>query len=220
MKKSITEKAISSDPARGPSADHYRRKVGVVLPPQLRDSRQTLADEVNKILGGLSQEEADSILQTNPYLNVPPANLSSGKAVVDVSEANAQLLKYAEKKARKVPIETKVEESSESTSPTDQYDSDGFYKGSAAPGVFVPKSKKVKGGKAKPDKVAKPKQTRTPSEWNRFVKKVSKWNSLSQFGTDKMPAISILYKMATRDIESIIGLENLSHEEMVRVIRQ
>ena len=211
----ITEKALSADPARGLSAEHYRRKVGVVLPQTIRDSKVTLAEEVNRILGGLSQEEADSILQTNPYLNVSPANLSGDRPIIDISETNAQLLKMAAKKVRKTPIPSKVESSTESTSPTDHYDADGFYKGIDPPGIFVPKSKKVKGGKAKP--AGKPKQVRRESDWNRFVKTVSKWNSLSQFGSDKMPAISILYK---RPADSIIGFENLSHAEMVREINK
>ena len=204
----IAQRMLSSNPANGLSASDFRRKVGV----RVADSKTTLADEVTRLMGGLSESEAAKILSTNPYMNVDPANLVLGKSLIDRSETNAALLKVTRRPGnrqaprvdRELPMEGFLDPSSaeyRSQNPFEDYDGD-FYQGN-----FLPKLKKAKAGK-----VTKP---RTKSEWNKFVQKVSKWPSLSTMGVNKMKALSLLYAEAsTGDIREFIQLEFMDPADM------
>ena len=232
----IAMRMLSSNPANGLSPADYRRKVGV----RTADSKSTLADEVTRLMGGLSETEAARILATAPYLNVDPANLVLGKNLIDHSEMNSQLLKRKNKfgnmqepridrelpglkEAFLDPNSRQYQEQFPFDDPIPQipqnhdfggdgeYD-DGFYQGSELPR----QRKAVRVNKA--GKVIKP---RSKSEWNKFVQKVSKWQSLSTMGLQKMKALSLLYAEANTcgDLKQFVKLEFIEPAEMKRRLK-
>ena len=100
----------------------------------------------------------------------------------------------------------------------DVYD-DGFYRGNELPSSHTQnrdfekdlKSRKV----VRVNKAGKTIKPRSKSEWNKFVQKVSKWQSLSTMGTQKMKALSILYAEAQgSDLKQFVKLEFISPAEM------
>ncbi len=196
----IAQRMLSSNPANGLSAKDFRRKVGIIT-----DSKQMLAKEVSRLMAGLSDAESERILSTNPYLAVDPSNLALNKNMIDYSSTNAALLrrkKYpaneqAPRTDREIPhMEAFMIQDEEPESSGD------YYRGSPLPDLKA-------AGAAK--------KTRAKSEWNKFVQKVSKWPSLSTMGSNKMRALSLLYKEASQsDLKKFAKLEHISPEEMKR----
>ena len=214
----ITERMLESDPARGMSADHFRRTIGVKSSP----GKHKLAIEIEKAMGGLSEDDAERIMATNPYLNVSPDKLVLGNAIRDNSATAKMLMDKSRKKNKRVTMANSVdarvdrkdimEEMGNTTE--DIYDEE-YYKGDLLPTL----SKTKKGGLQK-EKPVKVKKTRRKSEWNMFVEKLAKWESLAGFRSEKMTVIAALYKKATNEgIEAIMGLETATPSEVISAIR-
>jgi hypothetical protein len=197
----IMQKMLSNNPANGLSAEHFRRKVGVNM--KLGNSKEQLAEAVARIMGGLSDAEANRIMATTPYLAVDPANLQIGRELIDHSGTNHALnakRNLGVARNDQAPRKGRQDIIPDGSIEEDIYD-DNFFRGKA-----MPSAKRVieaNGGRQKP------KRKNKPSEWNMFVSKLSKWPSMKNLGSDKLKAISILYKLAKRDgPESILEFEN------------
>ena len=204
----ITKRALGLNGAsKGLSADHFRQKIGI----KKGFNKHKLSVELERIMGGLSDEDADRIMMTNPSLLVPPQNLELGSTLIDYSSSNNELMKLARGKQGRMPHQVDP-----------RVDREFIYnpEGATEPvlgtdGEFVREREfpDLKSG----GKVKKP---RKPSEWNMFVKHVSKWEGMKGFGGDKMSTISRLYQLARQDgTEILTRLETMSHEDIKEILQ-
>ena len=195
----IMQRMLATNPANGLSAEHFRRSVGVNM--KLGNSKDKLADAVSRLMGGLSDDEANRIMATTPFLQVDPANLQLGREMIDHSGTNHALTakqSFGVARNDQPPRKDRAVIVPDGSIEEDVYDDD-FFKGRAMPSAK--KVAEVNGG-------AKPKRKNAPSEWNRFMSKVSKWSSMKKMGAKKTKAISLLYKQAkTHGPDSIVEFE-------------
>ena len=203
----IMGKMLRSNPASGLSAADLRsRGIPTKIVPistvnqNNSELKNVLGGYVERLIGGLSESEAEKIMSTVPYLQTTPNGLLLGNNVIDRSVMNSKLLKERSRKNRlgvnsnaQVPNYEGYEIQSDDFDEPEHYD-DGYYVGRSLPKYdkLFPK----KGGSVK-----------KLSEWNLFCKKVGKCNAVKNLGSSKIKALSILYKMAKQNgIDSIMDI--------------
>ena len=186
----IITKQLSSSPANGLSANHYRKKVGLELDQY--SSKERLGHEIQRLLGGLSDSEAATILSTQPYLQMDPSKLVPGRRAIDHSAANIEMLKLSTKQAyqgrlanMQAPRTDRIELIPDGTIEPDEVELK-FVKQEELP--TYDDITNAMGGQVKPK--------RKPSEWNIFVSVHSKWPCVKNLSDNKPAAVSILYKIA------------------------
>lgn len=190
----IITKQLGSNPANGLSAKHYRQKYGLNL--DTLGSKKTLQLELNRMMGGISEADANKILATNPYLQADPANIKLGKPIIDNSATNRQLMELTAKKVKNgaipnmQPVRKRKDITPSGKIPIEQFDGE-YWKSDELP--TYEDINNAMGGKLRVERT-KPKKPRKKSQWNLFVSKVSKWPSLQNLGGSRLTAVSMLYK--------------------------
>ena len=206
----ILNAAISSDPSHEMSTKKPSKKVSA----QQGIGKSKLVEEIKRLMGGLSEEESQRILETNPYLNVPPERLQLGTSLIDHTVTNNQLMKLSRKKKGKMIGDTETREEQENIfDPYAKENSKAVIDGEFYRELELPKVKKVKAGSVEG-------KVRKVSEWNLFVKKVSKWPGLSGFGGEKIKVMSKLYKIAKTEngLQLIEKMHDASFDEIQQFV--
>ena len=222
-KQYIIERMQNSNPANGLSANHFRTQVGTSNPKLL------LKNYMKQMVGGLSEEDAKSILATTSYSQMNPSSLILGNKLIDYSKTvQAVRDNTAFRAAHKIPSTDVVPNYDRpfpiSAAPQNTeepvYVADSTSTSLSGLNV-VPKGLIAAGDKPKKTMNLSTEQrakraengTKAMSIWTQFYRKCSVWPVFDNMDGHKRKAVSLLYKRSKlHGIESIIPFEGRRYE--------